>query len=64
MVFRPLQAQNSIKFDRDQWVNILGTIAHKNNPLDCKGERPKIMVIEKMTSKTGFFAISPENELT
>jgi hypothetical protein len=64
MVFRPLQAQNSIKFDRDQWVDILGTIAHKNNPLDCKGERPHIMLIGKSTSKTRFLAISPENELT
>jgi hypothetical protein len=64
MVFRPLQAQNLIKFDWDQWVNILGTITHKNNPLDCKGERPQIMVIGKSTSKTRFLTISPEKELT
>jgi hypothetical protein len=64
MVFRHLLTQNSIKFDRNQWVNILGTITHKNNPLDCKGERPQIMFIEKSTSKTRFLAISPENELT
>ncbi len=64
MVFRPLQAQNSIKFDRNQWVNILGTIRHKNNPLDCKGERPQIMLIGKSTSTTRFLSISPENELT
>jgi hypothetical protein len=64
MVFRPLQAQNSIKFDRDQWVNFLGIITHKNNPLDCKRERPQIMLIGKSTSKTRFLAISPENELT
>jgi hypothetical protein len=64
MVFRPLLTQNSIKFDRNRWVNILGTITHKNNPLGSRGERPKIMFIEKNTSKTRFLAISPENELT
>ncbi len=64
MVFRPLQAQNSIKFDRDQWVNIQGTITHKNNPLDCKGERPQIMLIGKSTLKTRFLAISLKKELT
>jgi hypothetical protein len=64
MVFRPLQAQNSIKIDRDQWVNILGTITHKNNPLDCKGERPQIMVIGKSTLKTRFLTISLKKELT
>jgi hypothetical protein len=64
MVFRPLQAQNSIKFDRDQWVNILGTITHKNNPLDCKGERPQIMLIGKSTLKTRFLTISLKKELT
>jgi hypothetical protein len=47
MVFRPLLTQNSIKFDRNRWVNILETIAHKNNPLGSKGERPQIMFIEK-----------------
>jgi hypothetical protein len=40
MVLRPLQAQNSIKFDRNRWVNILGTKTHENNHLDCGGERP------------------------
>jgi hypothetical protein len=40
MVLRPRQVQNSIKFDRNRWVNILGTKTHKNNHLDCGGERP------------------------
>ncbi len=31
----------------NRWVNILGTIAHKNNPLESRGERPQIMFIEK-----------------
>ncbi len=64
MVFRPLLTQNSIKFDRNRWVNILGTITHKNNSLESRGKRPQIMFIEKNTSKTRFFTISPENELT
>jgi hypothetical protein len=64
MSFRALLTQNSIKFDRNQWMNILGTITHKNNPLESTGERPQIMFIKKMTSKTRFLAISPENELT
>jgi hypothetical protein len=64
MVLRPRQAQNSIKFDRNQWVSILGTKTHKNNHLDCKKERPQIMFVEKGTSKTCFLAISFENELT
>jgi hypothetical protein len=49
MIFRPLLTQNSIKFDRNRWVDILGTITHKNNPLESKGERPQIMFIEKIT---------------
>jgi hypothetical protein len=64
MVFRALLTQNSIKFDRNRWVNILGTITHKIIPLESRGERPQNMFIEKNTSKTSFFAISPENELT
>jgi hypothetical protein len=63
MVFRPRQAHNSIKLDWNRWVSILGIITHKNNPLDCKGERPQIMFVEKGTSKTRFLAISFENEL-
>jgi hypothetical protein len=55
MIFRHLMTQNSIKFDWNQWVNILGTIIHKNNPLDCRGERPKIMSIEKKHLKNTFF---------
>jgi hypothetical protein len=49
MTFRPLLTQNSIKFDRNQWANILWTIIHKNNHLDCRGERAQIMFIEKNT---------------
>jgi hypothetical protein len=49
MIFRPLLIQNSIKFDRNRSVNILGTITHKNNTLESKGERPQIMFIEKIT---------------
>jgi hypothetical protein len=64
MIFRPLLTRNSIKFDRNQWVNILGTITYKNNPLESTGERPQIMFIKKMTSKTRFLTISRKNELT
>jgi hypothetical protein len=64
MIFRPLLTQNSIKFDRNRWVDILGTITHKNNPLESKGERPQIISLKKGTSKTRFFTISLENELT
>jgi hypothetical protein len=64
MIFRPLLTQNSIKFDRNQWVNILGTIINKNSPLESTGERPQIMFIQKITSKTLFLTISRENELT
>jgi hypothetical protein len=63
MFFRALLTQNSIKFDWNRWVNILGTITHKNNPIDCKGERPQIMFIEKNTSKTRFLTISLKKEL-
>jgi hypothetical protein len=54
MVFRALLTQNSIKFDWNRWVNILGTITHKNNPLDCKAERPQIMFIKKTLKKNVF----------
>jgi hypothetical protein len=64
MVFRALLTQNSIKLDWNRWVNPLGTITHKNNPLDCKGERPQIMFIEKNTLKTRFLTISLKKELT
>jgi hypothetical protein len=64
MVLRALLTQNSIKFDWNQWVNILGTITHKNNPLDCKGEHSQIMFIDKNTSKTRFLTISLKKELT
>jgi hypothetical protein len=59
MIFRHLLTQNSIKFDRNQWVNILGTITHKNNPLDCKGERPQIMFMEKTPLKHVFWRYLP-----
>jgi hypothetical protein len=55
MVFRALLTQNSIKLDWNRWVNILGTITHKNYPIDCKGERPQIMFIEKKHLKNTFF---------
>jgi hypothetical protein len=64
MVFRALLTQNSIKLDWNRWMNILGTITHKNNPLDCKGERPQIMFIEKNTLKTRFLTIYLKKELT
>jgi hypothetical protein len=64
MVFRALLTQNSIKLDWNRWVNILGIITHKNNPLYCKGERPQIMFIEKNTLKTRFLTISLKKELT
>ncbi len=64
MVFRALLTQNSIKFDWNRWVNILGTIKHKKYPLDRKGERPQIMFIEKNILKTRFLTIFLKKELT
>jgi hypothetical protein len=55
MIFRALLTQNSIKFDRNQWVDILGTIIHKKNPLYLRGEHPQIMFIEKNPQKHVFW---------
>jgi hypothetical protein len=54
MIFRPLLTQNSIKFDRNRWVDILGTITQKNNPLESKGERPQIISLKKSPKKHVF----------
>jgi hypothetical protein len=58
MIFRPRLTQNSIKFDRNRWGDILGAITHKNNPLEFKEERQQICPLKKTPQKHVFCDIS------
>jgi hypothetical protein len=64
MTFRHLLTQNSIKFDRNQWVNILGTIIRKNYHLDCREVRPQIMFNEKRPQNQVFWRYLSKTLLT